>query len=270
MQKPNTTQLVIGIGLGLAILVALCKYTLAHPEHVIMAAIGIGAIARAWWVHGVGPWSRAGRRFPPCRPQPSCSAVPVAAAPQRQGNEPAPLSPEERRVADQLSCIGRAPRLAPRRILNPGEAKIFYGALSALASLGRDCERWHVHAQPSLGELIEVKCPKCTPLPYHQLRRCDPCFEAFKAINGKRPDLVICDNFGMPVLIIEHQGDGHIDRLSEQRERISRLRNEIKETAYFMADLRCLETPDGTSADEACALITQQLHLILLERQSLQ
>ena len=61
-----------------------------------------------------------------------------------------------------------------------------------------------------------------------------------------------------------------VDLDAEQRERISRLRNEIKETAYFKADLRCLETPDGTSADEACALITQQLRLILLERQSLQ
>lgn len=74
-------------------------------------------------------------------------------------------------------------------------------------------------------------------------RRCDSCYAVYKALNAKRPDLVICDNYGWPVLVIEHQGRGHIDRASPQSERESILRNEVKLLAIRKAGIAATVGP---------------------------
>lgn len=56
----------------------------------------------------------------------------------------------------------------------------------------------------------------------------------FRAINGKRVDMLILDRAGWPLLAIEYQGEGHYDDTSD-------LRDAIKKTALTKAGIGYLE-----------------------------
>jgi hypothetical protein len=95
-----------------------------------------------------------------------------------------------------------------------------------------------------------------------RIERCGRCRQTYGAFNAKRIDLVICDNAGLPRLAIEHQGGGHIDRSSPERERQSLLRNEVKKQALASAGIRLLETDRGMRREEAQALIARELRAL--------
>ncbi|TCP12901.1 uncharacterized protein DUF2726 [Bisgaardia hudsonensis] len=46
--------------------------------------------------------------------------------------------------------------------------------------------------------------------------------EAFKLINSKRVDFLIINNIGLPVVVIEYQGNGHFDNNFIERDAIKR------------------------------------------------
>ena len=56
----------------------------------------------------------------------------------------------------------------------------------------------------------------------------------FRAVNGKRIDMLILDRAGWPLLAIEYQGEGHYDDTSD-------LRDAIKKTALTKAGIGYLE-----------------------------
>jgi hypothetical protein len=73
---------------------------------------------------------------------------------------------------------------------------------------------FRVMAQAPLGEILK-----------------SPNENAFRAVNGKRVDMLILDRGGWPVLAIEYQGEGHYDGTSD-------LRDAIKKTALTKAGIR--------------------------------
>jgi hypothetical protein len=72
-------------------------------------------------------------------------------------------------------------------------------------------------AQAPLGEILQSQHEK-----------------AFRAVNGKRIDMLILDRGGWPVLAIEYQGEGHYNDTSG-------LRDAIKKTALTKAGIGYLE-----------------------------
>lgn len=169
----------------------------------------------------------------------------------------------------QLALVQGASNIKAQAIFNKEEVKIFYGARDALFDVfpsGSGNRRWSLHGQVSLGELMETACPDCERVPRlflpDWINRCDRCRQTYSAFNAKRIDLVICDNAGLPRLAIEHQGGGHIDRSSPERERQSLLRNEVKKQALASAGIRLLETDRGMRREEVQALIARELRAL--------
>ncbi len=245
----------------------------ANPFAAAIATLCLAAIATfclaaiAWhWLKKPPPPAVVQATDPFVRFAPgSTSAAEIPASVPAPSDRPA--SPYEQLYADELARITACDTLAPQRIMNKGESQIFLGALAALDILKPSTRRWHVHAQPSLGELLTTQCMACSYGRNRALRRrCDSCYAVYKALNTKRPDLVICDNYGWPVLVIEHQGRGHIGRASPQSERESILRNEVKLLAVRKAGIALLETAHNTSTNEAAALIVARLTEVIAAR----
>lgn len=197
---------------------------------------------------------------------------PRACTPDASAKEPAPSPPPtdaEKFYREEQLILSAADKLVAVPIMNYGESQIFYGAVNAVEFFRPRTNGWHVHAQPSLGEIISPQCPRCrfekdgSGRRSYLAWRCDSCFRAFKVINAKRPDLAICDQGGRPVLVIEHQGTFHIDRSTPQRQRESELRNQVKEHAYDLAGIPWLPTDPDTSREQAFELIVERLKPIV-------
>ena len=124
----------------------------------------------------------------------------------------------------QMEFIARV-EFEPKRLLNKSEYKL----LLLLESVA--CEsnaRLRVMAQTSMGELIR---PKSGSAPHRD------CSLAYRSINSKRIDFVVIDRFGIPMLAIEYQGNGHYHRHSF-------MRDAVKREALRKANVRFLEVPN--------------------------
>jgi Protein of unknown function (DUF2726) len=136
--------------------------------------------------------------------------------------------------------------IRPVQILETGECPSFYAALDALEALKPATRHWHVHAQVSMGEFLETSFDKARPV-----------------FNSKRVDLLICDRFGKPVLVVEHQGSEHIQ---PDTRREDELRNQVKHIVLAKAGIPLLETPAGIERDAARTLIVGHLQTIIATR----
>jgi Protein of unknown function (DUF2726) len=108
-----------------------------------------------------------------------------------------------------------------QKILNAGEAKVFYRTQQILDK--QDKQNWHVFAQVSYGEFLSTSC-------FSDVKK----QRAYSAINSKRADILIVDNFGLPRIVIEYQGEGHYQGNADQRD-------EIKKIAVERANIVFLE-----------------------------
>lgn len=98
-----------------------------------------------------------------------------------------------------------------KKIFNASEAKVFYLINEVLSD--EKFKRWHCHGQVSLGELITTNDD-------------DYDGEAYRAINSKRVDFAVVNNFGEPVLIVEYFGEGHFGNdpdASKKRDYLKRI-----------------------------------------------
>lgn len=140
----------------------------------------------------------------------------------------------------QLAVLERTSRIRPTNLLNPGETCVFYAALDAINALKPEALRWHVHAQVSMGEFIDTSFEK-----------------ARFTFNSKRVDMLICNRYGLPVLVIEHQGKEH-ETCSKDK-----LRNQVKHAVLAKAGIPLLETPAGINKEAARRMIEARLRDIL-------
>jgi hypothetical protein len=161
-------------------------------------------------------WPR--RRWPPPR-WPRRAHAPAG---------PRPLRPAARPdAADQLRAVMRA-RFETRRLLSPGERRVF---LQTEAALRARRLSWRVMAQVSLGEILASPDP-----------------DAYAAVNSKRADLLLVTRAGEPIAVIEYQGEGHYQEAAAARDA-------VKKEALRRAGVDYIEvTPRHTPDDLARAI----------------
>lgn len=138
----------------------------------------------------------------------------------------------------QMKTLGLVSGIKPCPVLNSEEVNSFYAAKNVV----KDLKNYHVHAQVSMWEFIKLTDPD--PGRWNSARQ---------AINSKRVDLLICDNFGNPALVIEYQGSGH--DIGED----AQARNEVKQLALMLAGIDLLETFKEDSFEEIENKIRQKL-----------
>lgn len=130
-------------------------------------------------------------------PMPISVALPPPPAPALKPTA-APHSPKSYLSALMASCV----QIRPGSMFNNPETRVFYAAQTALRELGY--QGWHIHGQVSYGRIFKSSAPE----DYIKAIGFDP----HRAFNSKSADVVIADNEGMPVLVIEYQGSGHDPR----------------------------------------------------------
>jgi hypothetical protein len=113
----------------------------------------------------------------------------------------------------QLRRVRQAP-FKKQKLMNFSEFVVFR-TIEQDVALKRSGFR--VVAQAPLGEILQSKHEK-----------------GFRAVNGKRVDMLIVDRGGWPILAIEYQGEGHYNDTSG-------LRDAIKKTALTKAGIGYLE-----------------------------
>jgi hypothetical protein len=91
-------------------------------------------------------------------------------------------------------------KIKPTAFFNKPETTVFYAAKNALKELGLD-KSWHVHGQVSYGRIFHADTCDYFKARYD--------FSPHSIFNSKTADVVIADNRGLPILIIEYQGSGH-------------------------------------------------------------
>jgi hypothetical protein len=121
----------------------------------------------------------------------------------------------------QLRTVFRAP-FQKQKLMNFSEFQVFriIEQDGAIRRAG-----YRLVAQAPLGEFLKSQ---------HQ--------RGFRAVNGKRVDMLLLDRSGWPVLAIEYQGEGHYDDTSD-------LRDAIKRTALTKAGIGYLELFPKDKAD---------------------
>ncbi|RYE07016.1 MAG: DUF2726 domain-containing protein [Hyphomicrobiales bacterium] len=124
--------------------------------------------------------------------------------------------------ADQLRAVMTAP-FTTRRIMSLAEYRIF----KEVEAEAQSCRLGHrVFSQTSLGEII----------------RSDDR-TAHSAINSKRIDILVVGPTGLPVLAIEHQGNGHYQGDAAARDA-------VKKEALRRAGVPYVEMFDADSPEE--------------------
>jgi Protein of unknown function (DUF2726) len=113
----------------------------------------------------------------------------------------------------QLRRVRQAP-FSKRKLMNFSEFVVFRTIEQDVAL--KRCG-FRVVAQAPLGEILKSNYDK-----------------GFRAVNGKRVDMLIVDRGGWPILAIEYQGEGHYNDTSD-------LRDAIKKTALTKAGIGYLE-----------------------------
>lgn len=225
-------MVLIVLGMISALLKALYLAAVAQPilsSVVVLVVAGVGV----WLCRLLASKRAAGNTVLPAKP------------PWTVTIRPSSPSRGERQYQEQLSILTTTfpGAIRPVALLEGGECAPFYAALDSLEFLKPATERWHVHAQVSMGEFLETSFDKARP-----------------TFNSKRVDLLICNRYGEPVLVIEHQGVDHIKTWSAREDE---LRNQVKHLVLEKAGLPLLETPAGVSGDVARDLIVARLKQIL-------
>lgn len=122
----------------------------------------------------------------------------------------------------QLETVMSA-QFQPRPLMSKGESSIFYAAQRAMKRLDI---KGHVMAQVCLGEILR-----------------SPNDDAFRAINSKRVDVLIVSTSGLPMVAIEHQGEGHYQGNAYARDA-------VKKAALQRAGIAYMETTPQHSAED--------------------
>lgn len=142
----------------------------------------------------------------------------------------------------QLRRVFRAP-FQKQKLMNFSEFQVFriIEQDTALRRAG-----FRLVAQAPLGEILKSQ---------HK--------NGFRAVNGKRIDMLILDRAGWPLLAIEYQGEGHYDDTSD-------LRDAIKKTALTKAGIGYLEIfpKDKGDAARIRSLVHERLGLNMPVRET--
>jgi hypothetical protein len=131
----------------------------------------------------------------------------------------------ETRISDPIwqKQFVSAVEFEPQPLLNKSEFQV----LLLLEAVSRDLNAgFRVMAQTSLGEILRPK---------RACRQSDADL-AYRSINSKRSDFVIVDRFGIAVLAVEYQGNGHYQGNAAQRDA-------VKCEAFRSANVAFLEVP---------------------------
>lgn len=168
-------------------------------------------------------------------PEPPPDATPVPedskGAPAEEAPPPKP-DPSDRlgEPAAQMEFISRVDFEA-RPLLNRPEYKI----LRILEAVAQETPGGlRVMAQTSLGEVL-------APQPASGSQEARDL--AFRSINSKRLDFLVIDAYGMPVLAVEYQGQGHFSETTF-------MRDAVKREALRKAGIRLLEVPAVFDAED--------------------
>ncbi|WP_052951677.1 DUF2726 domain-containing protein [Devosia soli] len=129
-------------------------------------------------------------------------------------------------AVDQLRNVIGAP-FQKRRLMSRGEYEVFRTIERHLPNCGPG---FRIMAQPSMGEFLA-----------------SPDTGAFLSINSKRVDMLVIDTFGMPVVAIEHQGNGHYQDDAAARDA-------VKREALRRAGVELVEIFDYHSPADICRL----------------
>ncbi|HEY4125054.1 MAG TPA: DUF2726 domain-containing protein [Rhizomicrobium sp.] len=142
----------------------------------------------------------------------------------------------------QLRRVFRAP-FQKQKLMNFSEFQVFR-IIEQDAEIRR--AGFRLVAQAPLGEILKSQ---------HK--------NGFRAVNGKRIDMLILDRAGWPLLAIEYQGEGHYDDTSD-------LRDAIKKTALTKAGIGYLEIfpKDKGDAARIRSLVHERLGLTMPVRET--
>jgi Protein of unknown function (DUF2726) len=99
---------------------------------------------------------------------------------------------------NQIAAVSEYDGFRCKKIFNREEAQVFYIVKDILRESA--FAGWHVHGQVSLGEIIRTNLVDAGSYKADRARR---------SINSKRADMVVTDNYGIPVAIVEYNGGGH-------------------------------------------------------------
>jgi hypothetical protein len=136
---------------------------------------------------------------------------------------------------NQIEAVSEYDDFVCMKIFNKEETKVFYLVKDILKR--PEFNNWHVHGQVCLGQII--KTDRSDNGDYHADR-------AHKSINSKRADMVVTDNFGFPVAIIEYFGTGHwgTDKAKTAK------RDEVKRIVAEKAGINLIELLPDYEMDE--------------------
>jgi hypothetical protein len=151
---------------------------------------------------------------------------------------PTPKTPEQERAEiydRQLAAVIRQQvTFRRRRVMNGGEYGLFRTAMNVTRQPHPTGSfPFYVFPQVSLGQILATE-GEGNP----------EADEAYRAINSKRCDLLICNRNGIPVAVLEYQGSGHNIGGTATR------RDEIKKIALERAGVQFVEIRDGTAPAE--------------------
>ena len=139
--------------------------------------------------------------------------------------------PQSFDAAQQLNCVMDA-AFSSRPLLNKSEHRLFLAIEKSLAMRDSD---WRLMAQVSLGEILS-----------------SPDKDAYFAINSKRVDILLADQNGLPLHVIEYQGAGH-------HQGTAAARDAVKKEALRKAGIGYHEISAGDRPADLESLLTKLL-----------
>ena len=166
---------------------------------------------------------------PPGHDKPAPQEAPGTTAEEALSSQPDPSNRPGEPTA-QMEFIAKVDFEA-RPLLNRPEYRI----LRILEAVAQDVPGGlRVMAQTSLGEVL-------APQPASGSQEARDL--AFRSINSKRLDFLMIDAYGMPVLAVEYQGQGHFKDTTF-------MRDAVKREALRKAGIRLLEVPEAFDAED--------------------
>lgn len=168
-------------------------------------------------------------------PQPSSSGRPASeGSKSAAGDEAASAKPDPSHrlgePAAQMEFVSKVD-FEQRPLLNQSEYRI----LRLLEEIARDTPGGHrVMAQTGLGQVL-------APRPASGSQEARDL--AFGSINSKRLDFLVIDAYGMPVLAVEYQGQGHFSQTAF-------MGDAVKREALRKAGIRLMEVPAEYDAED--------------------
>lgn len=137
--------------------------------------------------------------------------------------------PQSFDAVQQLNCVMDA-EFSSRPLLNKSEHRLFLAIEKSLS--GRE-SNWRLMAQVSLGEILS-----------------SPDKDAYFAINSKRVDILLTDQKGLPLHVIEYQGAGH-------HQGTAAVRDAVKKEALRKAGIGYHEISAGDRPTDLESLMTK-------------